>query len=747
MRRLVLFSLFFCILIPWTTANAQIGKITPELQKTLQSSHPEEEVSVIITLSDKADIRPFKGMPKPFRRAGILRALKNKADLTQRPLMVFLEGRRAKKIKSLWLTNGMAVTVKADVIHELAVLPEVESIRLDAVLQLPDVTYDPLAAPEWNISAIRAPELWNNGFTGAGVVVANMDSGVDINHPDLKDKWRGGTNSWYDPNGEHNAPYDGDGHGTGTMGVMVGGTAGGSAIGVAPDAKWIAVKIFNDAGYAFTSGIHQGFQWLLDPDGDPNTNDAPDVVNNSWGPTGNINECVNEFQEDVSNLRAAGIAVVFSAGNSGPYVSSSASPANYPESFAVGAVDQWDGIALFSSRGPSACDGSIYPDLVAPGVLIRTSDLTFGGSFPNSYVSVSGTSFSAPHVAGAMALLFSAFPNLTVSEIESTLRQSAFDLGICGADHDYGYGLLDVMKTYQLLANPAPDISVCPPPNQFGTTREGSLSSPQMFTVTNKGISDLVIGAALVTGQNANEFILQSDGCSMQTVPPDGSCMVQVAFSPASGGAKGAYLSIPSNDPDQNPFFIPLSGMGLEQYSLTIIRAGSGSGKVTDTLVDIDCGADCSGQYAPGAVVTLKALPDVESAFGGWSGCTSGFGNTCRVPMSSDQTVTATFVGPGLTLTSPNGGEVWTAGTRKRITWSYTGNPGAYVRIELLKGGSVYSTIADQVGIGRRFRARGVRRWRISENLLPGNDYEIRITSASNGAYTDTSETPFIIAP
>ena len=752
------------LLIFLTGVDSHAGRIHPRLQSILRSLGPHDEVSVIITLSDKADIRPFKDMPRPLRRARIIETLKNKADLTQRPLMAFLEGRRAKKIKSLWLINGMAVTATADVIQKLASLPEVKEIRLDRTIQVPRVTYAALAAPEWNISAIRAPELWNIGFTGTGVVVANMDTGVDVDHPDLQNKWRGGANSWFNPYSDpthssdcgipenctpcelsSDTPCDVNGHGTQTMGIIVGGRAGGTTIGVAPDAEWIAVKVFNDTGEASFSTIHQGFQWLLDPDQDPSTDDAPDVVNNSWR-LDNINECSLEFEPDIQALKAAGIAVVFSAGNSGPALSTSISPANNPEAFAVGAVDQSNGIASFSSRGPSACDGATYPDLVAPGVNINTSDLTFGGVFPNSYVHVSGTSYSAPHVAGAMALLLSAYPNLTVPEIDSILRQSAFDLGLCGADNDYGYGFLDVMKAYQLLVNPTPDISACPPSNQFGTVKEGSLSSPQVVTVTNKGIRDLVMGVVSMTGQNANEFVVQSNGCSSQTVPPDGSCTVQVAFSPTSGGAKGADLSIASNDPDQNPFLLPLGGTGIEQYSLTVIKAGSGSGKVTDTLGGIDCGADCSKLYAPGTVVALKALPDVESVFGGWSGCTSSFGSTCRVTMSSDQMLTSTFEGPGLTLTSPNGGAVWTAGTLKKITWSYTGKPGAYVRIELLKGGSLYSTIADQVRMGSR--GKGTRYWRIPKEFLPGNDYEIRITSTPNNAYTDTSDSPFtLIAP
>jgi bacillopeptidase F len=102
-----------------------------------------------------------------------------------------------------------------------------------------------------------------------------MDTGVDYLHPDLADKWRGGANSWYDPNGEHATPYDANGHGTGVMGILVGGTAGGTAIGVAPGAQWIAVKLFDDTGEASESDIHLGLQWFLDPDGNPDTDDVP----------------------------------------------------------------------------------------------------------------------------------------------------------------------------------------------------------------------------------------------------------------------------------------------------------------------------------------------------------------------------------------------------------------------------------------------------------------------------------------
>jgi bacillopeptidase F len=438
-------------LIFFLTITSQAGVLSPDLQSVLPSLRDQDEVSVIVTLSDRPNVSLIQDQDRRLLRSRIIRHLREKADLTQRPVKTFLEIQRAKKIKSLWLINGMAVTAAAKVIQELASLPEVGEIRLDKEIQVPGVTYGASTVAEWNIAAIQASDLWDIGFTGQGVVIASMDSGVDYLHPDLNSQWRGGFNSWYDPHGQHTTPYDADGHGTQTMGIIVGGSAGGTAIGVAPGAKWIAVKIFNDVGNSSLSIIHQGFQWLLDPDGNPDTDDAPDVINNSWGLSGTENQCFLEFETDLQILKSAGIAVVFSAGNSGPNPSTSISPANNPGVISIGSVDHSSNIDNQSSRGPSACGGSIYPTLVAPGVHIKTSDLTFGGVFPNSYATVSGTSFSAPHVAGAMALLLNAFPNLSISKLEQSFKQSAADLGLPSPDNDYGYGMINVMEAYYLI--------------------------------------------------------------------------------------------------------------------------------------------------------------------------------------------------------------------------------------------------------------------------------------------------------
>jgi subtilisin family serine protease len=302
------------------------------------------------------------------------------------------------------------------------------------------------------LAQIHAPDVWASGFRGQGVVVANIDSGVSMNNADLASKWRGGTNSWLDVHNEHSTPVDsagdGTGHGTATMSVMV-----GAQTGVAPGAKWIAVKMFSDQGSAQLSDALIGFQWAMDPDGNPATNDAADVVNNSWS-----QDVVGCEQDDTLHtalqaLAAADILPVFAAGNFGPGISTDPIPANYPEAFAVGAVTNLNDIAYFSSRGPTTCRTNelVFPDISAPGMDVAVAR-------PDGSIAyVSGTSFSAPHVAGTLALLLSAFPNLSTEQQRLALLHGVSDLGPAGPDNTYGYGLLNALNAYLWLGGSEPN--------------------------------------------------------------------------------------------------------------------------------------------------------------------------------------------------------------------------------------------------------------------------------------------------
>jgi hypothetical protein len=203
------------------------------------------------------------------------------------------------------------------------------------------------ATPAWNIAAVQAPEVWALGHTGKGVVVASMDTGVDLAHPDLRRIWRGGANSWFDPHGEEAAPYDALGHGTQAMGIIV----GGSGLGVAPDARWLAVKLYNADGRARMSDIHLAFQWLMDPDGDPATVDAPDIVKRH-GLTGRRAGPAFEFSRH--RRTSAGIAGACRRHDL-------ALPARAQSRRQPGVRHWWIRFELSAVESrPSACDGAVF---------------------------------------------------------------------------------------------------------------------------------------------------------------------------------------------------------------------------------------------------------------------------------------------------------------------------------------------------------------------------------------------------
>ena len=548
---------------------------------------PGQMTTAIVTMRDQADLAQIPGAAHAARQQGIIRALQAHANASQRQVQGFLKAREAQGLVTqttpFWVFNGLSVTAVPDVFQELAARDDVATITPDAI-QVAPVALLAAAAPEPNLSVIHASALWDLGWRGQGVVVANMDSGVDVSQPDLAGRWRGGSNSWFDPYGQHpSTPTDLSGHGTWTMGVMVGGDAGGTSLGVAPAAQWIAVKIFNDAGASTATAIHQGFQWLLDPDANPNTADAPDVVNNSW--TFGNPGCNLEFQFDLRSLRAVGIVPVFAAGNFGPGNPTSASPANYPEAFAVGAADNSDLIYAYSSRGPSACGEAqtIYPELVAPGVNIRTTDLH------GMYYAATGTSLAAPHAAGGLALLLSAFPNLTANQQVAALTGTATDLGPAGPDNTFGYGRLDLQAAYNWLAGGGASATPSPTPTAVPTATAVPTSTPTPTPVTptptpvpGLHIGDLdgsksttktgwtagvtleahtashgVLSGVLVTGSWSGGY----SGTSSCTTGTTGRCQVNsgniskksasVTFS-VTGATRGGYVYLPgsNHDPD-----------------------------------------------------------------------------------------------------------------------------------------------------------------------------------------------------
>ena len=467
------------------------GRISAEIYQKLNTIVPGERLAVIVILASQTDPRSLaaslKTVPAGRRSAELETVLQAKtardqAGLLSRLAQLEVQG-QVDKIVPFWIFNGISVTAPSEVIQELAARPEVASIVPDKEYQIqPDSSaiFSPtLPAANTNISLINAPALWKLGFTGQGVVVANLDTGVDATHPDLASRYRGGKKSWFDPYGQHSTPTDmagsATGHGTATMSLMVGGNASGNDIGVAPGAQWIAAKVFNDKGTATTTAIHQAFQWVLNPNKSASNPGAPQVVSSSWG---NLSTgCDLSFQPDIQALLAAGILPVFSAGNFGPGVSTGTSPANFPEAFAVGAISNSSFVAGFSSRGPDPCGRTapaVFPMVVAPGVNILVAAPS------GKYAAYNGTSFSAPETAGVLALLLSAFPNLSSAAQAKALISTAVDLGaIVGPDNDYGYGRIDALAAYNSLKNPGfPTSTATPRSSPAGSSLSGRVFLP-----------------------------------------------------------------------------------------------------------------------------------------------------------------------------------------------------------------------------------------------------------------------------
>jgi subtilase family serine protease/subtilisin family serine protease len=491
-------AILFASILLLSTGLATAGSVHPNLEARLASLPPDADLPVIVELTTRADPAVAGRAPGLQRRArthAVVNALRDTAQRTQASIKAHLAREQAdgvvRKVRPFWVFNGFSITATQRAIRRLAARDDVREVRLDATIP-PPVPRPAAAAPAsadsaWNIEMIRAPEAWALGYAGAGIVVGSFDTGVDGSHPELAPRYRGNDAiSWFDPYGEHSSPYDNNGHGTHTVGSMVGGDQSGYNIGVAPDARWIAAKAWDDADDATESAFHQIFEWFLAPGGDPAN--APDVVNSSWGLDPAL--CFLDFRADVQALRAAGIVPIFAAGNSGPGAASILAPGSYPESFAVGSTDFYDDISFFSSEGPSPCDGATKPNISAPGEFILS---TFPGG---DYIFLDGTSMATPQVSGAAAVLLSIDPTLTVDEVQAALAVGAVDLGPPGQDNAFGYGRLDVMESalrvlgvdrIGVVATTRTAYEAGTVPGVFTVSRSGSTTDARMVTYTVSG--------------------------------------------------------------------------------------------------------------------------------------------------------------------------------------------------------------------------------------------------------------------
>ncbi len=461
------------------TGSSQSGKIAPWV---MQQTSNGQQSEFFVVLTDQADLGAAAALQtKAEKGRFVYSALLNKAQTTQGPLLQWLRERGIEH-RSFYIVNAILVKGTRQVVEALAARPDVARIegnphiqnhfpQPEAVeeepphLQRPD-TIEP------GISYTHAPQVWALGFTGQNIVVASADTGVRWTHNALKPHYRGwdGTNAdhdynWHDsihdstgnPCGNDSPfPCDDVAHGSHTTGTMIGDDGAGNQIGMAPGAKWVGCRNMNQ-GDGTPARYIECMQWFLAPTRingmDPDPTKAPDITNNSWECPASEGCSFDTLQAAVEAQFAAGIMMVSAAQNSGPNCSTVQNPPGiYAATYSAGALTTGtDTIASFSSRGPVTSDGSnrIKPDIAAPGTGTRSST----NASDSSYANFSGTSMATPHIAGAMALLWSAIPSLRhqLTASRDAMNNSAVHIAStqCGAagppNNVYGWGRVDIL--------------------------------------------------------------------------------------------------------------------------------------------------------------------------------------------------------------------------------------------------------------------------------------------------------------
>ncbi len=549
---------------------------------------PTAYQEVSIYLSDKVDARMLgyqwenEGVPLSRRSSLIINLLQQKAASTQGPLLSALSqqsGVLTGSVVPLWITNVVEVQMTDEAIKQISLRPEIEMISWNEPMRA--LTPTKQASPtktsaanshEVGLTAIHAPELWKLGYSGYGRKTLTIDTGVDGTHPALARSFWGNfvpiSQAWFDLGGRA-FPQDCDGHGTHTTGTSVGlNTANNDTIGVAPNALWMAATGVTDfEGKCAAYSLTQAMQWAINPDGNVATsNDMPDVINNSWGSTASSNSCFDGRKAVFDAVEAAGIALVFSAGNNGPDSLTIGSPAvintDLVNVFSIGAVNAQAAnfpIASFSSRGPSLCATTdqalrIKPEVSAPGVNVRSS-------LPgNTYGQLSGTSMAAPHVTGAILLLKEAFPNLSGTTLKLALYNTAVDLGVPGEDNQYGRGIINVYAAYQYLITQG--------------------NQPVIVQQQNDAVaSDIAnLNPRVCTNNVFPFFILKNQGNNVLT-------SAKIIYTYSTGVVDS--ISWTGNLPKNNILPIPLSALTLPNGSYTLtIEVKMPNGTVDDRPLD-----------------------------------------------------------------------------------------------------------------------------------------------------------------
>ncbi len=410
------------------------AEIEPELVAQIQA---EGSAGYLIYFREAPDLTPATKLDWQARGRYAVAALQETADRSQKGVRAYLEA-RGVPYRSFWIDNVIVVersdlstaNTLATSFPEIAVLRARRAPILHEPVDIrPSAT---LTAIESNLQHVLADQVWDMGYTGQGIVVANIDSGVRYTHDALVNPYRGNlgggsfdhNHNWWDPYLGTTAPSDSQNHGSHTMGTMVGDDGGDNRIGMAPGAQWIACKSFQGGdidAQLLECGQFMAAPWdLTGANADPDL--RPHIVNNSWGDCGQVYD--DWYDGVLTAWHAAGIYPVFSNGNAGacgysspPGLNTVGNPARAGNVTGVGATGTSDGqYAIYSTWGPTDDPDTVnprgYPQLKPQVVAPGTNRSAYGTGTDATYGGMSGTSMAAPHVAGLVALMWSAAPCL-----------------------------------------------------------------------------------------------------------------------------------------------------------------------------------------------------------------------------------------------------------------------------------------------------------------------------------------------
>ena len=469
--------------------------IDPALLQEMGQLRNDEKIKVFVVMRQQYDQQQLNRTTSHFttraaRREFVVNELKQFAEASQYNLRHSLEEMQRKGVVSepqvLWIANAIFFEATIDAILSLADRSDVMVIGFDKERNwLPDGEEAQPANPTReitsNVTQVNADQVWSLGYTGQGVVVAVIDTGVNYNHLDLADHlWDGGPElpyHGYDVFNNDNDPMDDHGHGTHCAGTVCGDGTAGSQTGMAPDATLMIVKCLGADGTGSSTQVLSAMQWAVEHD--------CDVISMSLGGHGDSNAEQTITRNTCVNVLIAGVIASIAAGNEGdqlgqypvpdnvglpggcppPYLDpqQALNPGGLSCSVCVGAVDSDDQAACFTSHGPRDWSNSDYadypytlgsqsefglirPDVCAPGVSIKSA--SYNGN--NGYTIKSGTSMATPCVAGCMALMLSKNNNLTPADVCRILEETAVPLST-GKSNFYGYGRVDVLAAINTL--------------------------------------------------------------------------------------------------------------------------------------------------------------------------------------------------------------------------------------------------------------------------------------------------------